>query len=262
MTTAILALLVVAVALLIALLLRVSGRGAESALLQQQLRDAGFTVRAGVSDMPTAFVAEWGRGKPVIGILAEFDALPGLSQDTVPFRKALTEGGSGHGCGHNTMAASGVGAAIGLAAIADELPGEIVFLGTPAEERGSGKQFMIDDGLFEGPGAMFAKIEVRPVADELTRFLDDNSGVVYGTSDDTFHFKDGEVRSMKTRWSATVQKEGDLWKLVDVHFSANVLDNPLLSTAKSYAVKLAVGGLFAGLVIGVLLMALLRRRRS
>ena len=58
--------------------------------------------------------------------------------------------GSGHGCGHNTMAASGVGAAIALAAIADELPGEIVFLGTPAEERGSGKQIMIDDGLFDG----------------------------------------------------------------------------------------------------------------
>ena len=72
--------------------------------------------------------------QPRIGILAEYDALPGL----------------GHGCGHNTMAASGVGAAIALAAVRDELPGEIVFLGTPAEERGSGKQFMLDDGLFEG----------------------------------------------------------------------------------------------------------------
>jgi amidohydrolase len=71
-------------------------------------------------------------GGPRIGILAEYDALPGL----------------GHGCGHNTMAASGVAAAIGLAAIAADLPGEIVFLGTPAEERGSGKQVMIDDGLF------------------------------------------------------------------------------------------------------------------
>jgi amidohydrolase len=71
---------------------------------------------------------------PRIGILAEYDALPGL----------------GHGCGHNTMAASGVAAAIGLAAIREALPGEIVFLGTPAEERGSGKQVMIDDGLFAG----------------------------------------------------------------------------------------------------------------
>ncbi len=77
-----------------------------------------------------------GRGPdgPRIGVLAEYDALPGL----------------GHGCGHNTMAASGVGAAIALAAVRDAFAGEIVFLGTPAEERGSGKQFMLDDGLFEG----------------------------------------------------------------------------------------------------------------
>ena len=71
---------------------------------------------------------------PRVGVLAEYDALPGL----------------GHGCGHNTMAASGVGAAIALAAVRDSFAGEVVFLGTPAEERGSGKQFMLDDGLFEG----------------------------------------------------------------------------------------------------------------
>ncbi|CAN5797935.1 M20 family metallopeptidase [soil metagenome] len=75
-----------------------------------------------------------GTDGPRIGILAEYDALPGL----------------GHGCGHNTMAASGVGAAIALASVASQLRGEIVFLGTPAEERGSGKQFMIDDGLLDG----------------------------------------------------------------------------------------------------------------
>ncbi len=94
---------------------------------------------------------------PRIGILAEYDALPGL----------------GHGCGHNTMAASGVGAAIALAALADELPGEIVFLGTPAEERGSGKQIMIDDGLFEGLDAALLyhpcdrnHVESHPLASE------------------------------------------------------------------------------------------------
>ena len=75
-----------------------------------------------------------GPNGPRIGVLAEYDALPGL----------------GHGCGHNTMAASGVGAAIALAAVRESFAGEIVFLGTPAEERGSGKQFMLDDGLFEG----------------------------------------------------------------------------------------------------------------
>jgi amidohydrolase len=104
-------------------------------------------------------VRRGGRGgtKPRIGILAEYDALPGL----------------GHGCGHNTMAASGVGAAIALAAVADELPGEIVFLGTPAEERGSGKQIMIDDGLFEGVDAALlyhpcdrSHVESFPLASE------------------------------------------------------------------------------------------------
>jgi amidohydrolase len=98
----------------------------------------GFLVELPVGRLSTAVRARMagGRGSdgPRVGILAEYDALPGL----------------GHGCGHNSMAASGVGAAIALASLAPELSGEIVFLGTPAEERGSGKQFMIDDGLFEG----------------------------------------------------------------------------------------------------------------
>ncbi|MGE3617784.1 MAG: amidohydrolase, partial [Gemmatimonadales bacterium] len=72
-----------------------------SALLQDQLRAAGFRVEAGVADIPTAFVASWGQGKPVIAIIGEFDALPGLSQDAVPGRKVLIEGGPGHGCGHH-----------------------------------------------------------------------------------------------------------------------------------------------------------------
>jgi amidohydrolase len=98
----------------------------------------GYVVEHPAGSLATAVRAIRRGGRPGdgprIGILAEYDALPGL----------------GHGCGHNTMAASGVGAAIALAAVADELPGEIVFLGTPAEERGSGKQIMIEDGLFEG----------------------------------------------------------------------------------------------------------------
>jgi amidohydrolase len=104
----------------------------------ETLRRHGFEVEHPAGRLATAIraVRVGGRGgdRPRIGILAEYDALPGL----------------GHGCGHNTMAASGAGAAIALAAIADELPGEIVFLGTPAEERGSGKAFMIEDGLFAG----------------------------------------------------------------------------------------------------------------
>ena len=121
----------------------------------------GFAVERPAGRLATAIraIRPGGRGgpRPRIGILAEYDALPGL----------------GHGCGHNTMAASGVGAAIALAALGDELPGEIVFLGTPAEERGSGKQFMIDDGLFEGIDAaiMFHPcdrnhVESHPLASE------------------------------------------------------------------------------------------------
>jgi len=98
----------------------------------------GYRVERPAGRLATAVrgVLPGGRGGPGprVGVLAEYDALPGL----------------GHGCGHNLMAASGVGAAIGLAAVAGEVPGAVVFLGTPAEERGSGKQVMIDDGLFEG----------------------------------------------------------------------------------------------------------------
>ena len=109
-----------------------------AAWVAEAVRGRGYEVEHPAGRLATAVRGRLrgGRGTdgPRIGILAEYDALPGL----------------GHGCGHNTMAASGVGAAIGLAAVADEIAGEIVFLGTPAEERGSGKQFMIDDGLFEG----------------------------------------------------------------------------------------------------------------
>ncbi len=104
----------------------------------ESLARAGFAVDLPAGRLATAIrgrlVGGRGGDGPRIGVLAEYDALPGL----------------GHGCGHNTMAASGVGAALALAAVRDAFAGEIVFLGTPAEERGSGKQFMLDDGLFEG----------------------------------------------------------------------------------------------------------------
>jgi amidohydrolase len=109
-----------------------------SAWVAEALKRHGFAVEYPAGSLSTAIRAVRRGGKdgdgPRIGILAEYDALPGL----------------GHGCGHNTMAAAGVGTAIALASMADELPGEIVFFGTPAEERGSGKAQMIADGLFEG----------------------------------------------------------------------------------------------------------------
>jgi len=111
------------------------------ARVAEAIRRHGYEVEHPVGRLATAVRGRMhgalGGARPRIAILAEYDALPGL----------------GHGCGHNTMAASGVGAALALAALADRLPGEIVFLGTPAEERGNGKQIMIDDGLFEGVDA-------------------------------------------------------------------------------------------------------------
>src|SRR5262245_54041003 len=112
-----------------------------SALLQEQLRAAGFKVEAGVAEIPTAFVATWGSGSPVIGILGEFDALPGLSQDAQPTRKPLIEGGPGHGCGHHLFGTASLGAAIAVKEwlTANGKSGTIKFFGTPAEEGGGGK---------------------------------------------------------------------------------------------------------------------------
>jgi aminobenzoyl-glutamate utilization protein B len=122
-----------------------------SALLQKQLRDAGFEVQAGVAEIPTAFVATYGSGKPVIGILAEFDALPGLSQGAVPSRQILREGAAGHACGHHLYGTGSIAAAI---AVKDWLAssrrtGTIRLYGTPAEEGGSGKVYMVRAGLFD-----------------------------------------------------------------------------------------------------------------
>ena len=121
-------------------------------LLRDQLRAAGFRITENVGGIPTAFVAEWGKGKPVAGIMGEFDALPGLSQEAVPERKPRVEGGAGHGCGHNLFGVAAVHAAIAVKRRleAKGLPGTIRFFGTPAEEGGSGKVYMIRAGAFEG----------------------------------------------------------------------------------------------------------------
>jgi aminobenzoyl-glutamate utilization protein B len=122
-----------------------------SALLQSQLKAAGFRVESGVADEPTAFIASYGQGKPVIAILGEFDALPGLSQQAVPERDPVVVGGSGHGCGHNLL---GSGAALAAVAAkqymeAHHIAGTLRYYGTPAEESGDGKVYMVRAGLFK-----------------------------------------------------------------------------------------------------------------
>ncbi|MGI8745874.1 MAG: amidohydrolase [Bryobacteraceae bacterium] len=120
-------------------------------LLKSELRSAGFTLAGNVAAIPTAFTATWGRGKPVIGIMGEYDALPGLSQEDVPDRKPLIAGGPGHGCGHNLLGAASLFAAVTIKDWMAEkkIPGTIRFYGTPAEEGGGGKLYMIRAGAFK-----------------------------------------------------------------------------------------------------------------
>lgn len=122
-----------------------------SELLQQTLRDEGFSIEAGVAAIPTAFVASFGSGGPVIGILAEFDALPGINQDSVPARSPIEGKTAGHACGHNLFGAGSVGAAIAVRHWLQESgqPGTVRVYGTPAEEGGSGKVYMVRAGLFD-----------------------------------------------------------------------------------------------------------------
>ncbi len=122
-----------------------------SALLQEQLRQAEFQVKSGIADIPTAFVASYGRGEPVIGILAEFDALPGLSQEAVPSRQTRLDNTSGHACGHHLFGTASTAAAIAIKAWLSQsgTQGTIRLYGTPAEEGGSGKVYMVRAGLFD-----------------------------------------------------------------------------------------------------------------
>lgn len=118
--------------------------------LADALEAEGFTIRRGVAGMPTAFAASWGSGKPVIGFLGEYDALPGVSQEASPVRKEVQTGAPGHGCGHNLLGAGAFAAAIGLKHELESqgLPGTVEYFGCPAEENFSGKAFMARDGLF------------------------------------------------------------------------------------------------------------------
>ena len=122
-----------------------------SGLLQRHLRDAEFKVEAGVAGIPTAFVASFGSGRPVIAILAEFDALPGITQSRSPERDAVAAKPAGHACGHHLF---GTGSTAAALAVKDWLassgrPGTIRVYGTPAEEGGSGKVYMVRGGLFD-----------------------------------------------------------------------------------------------------------------
>jgi aminobenzoyl-glutamate utilization protein B len=116
-----------------------------SDLLQKQLRDAGFSVEANVAGMPTAFVASYGSGSPVIGILAEYDALPGISQTRSPVRTIRTDAAAGHACGHHLFGTGSTAAGIAVSEWLKESgqSGTIRVYGTPAEEGGAGKVYVV-----------------------------------------------------------------------------------------------------------------------
>jgi aminobenzoyl-glutamate utilization protein B len=122
-----------------------------TALLQKTLKDEGFSVQAGVAEIPTAFVATYGSGLPVIGILAEFDALPGLAQKAVPEKSGIEGQAGGHGCGHHLFGTASVAAGIAIKNLIKEnkFTGTVKIFGCPAEEGGSGKVYMVRAGLFK-----------------------------------------------------------------------------------------------------------------
>ncbi|MBA6414165.1 amidohydrolase [Parahaliea sp. F7430] len=121
-----------------------------SALLQDTLKAEGFSIDSAVADIPTAFVASYGSGAPVIALLAEFDALPGISQSAAAVREELADKSSGHACGHHLFGAGSTAAAIAIKNWLQEqdLPGTVRLYGTPAEEGGSGKVYLVRAGLF------------------------------------------------------------------------------------------------------------------
>ena len=122
-----------------------------SEILADYAEANGFSVERGVAGMPTAFIATYGTGKPVISVLGEFDALPGISQKAQPTKAPLEAGAAGHGCGHNLFGTASLGAAIAVKELIEKgkLKGTVKFFGTPAEEKFFGKIWMVKEGLWD-----------------------------------------------------------------------------------------------------------------
>ena len=127
-----------------------------SAKLQAALRDEGFDVESGVAGLDTAFVARYGEDDPVVGTMGEFDALPGMSQKVGAEREPVEEGAPGHGCGHNLFGVASLGGAIAVKRAIErgDVEGSVMYFGTPAEEAGAGKVFMVRAGAFDPVDAL------------------------------------------------------------------------------------------------------------
>ena len=150
-----------------------------AALLQETLQNAGFSIKKGVAGIPTAFIAEYGSGSPVIAIMGEFDALPGLSQKAIANKETAGKA-AGHACGHHLFGTASTAAAISTKEwlVANNIQGTIRFYGTPAEEGGSGKVYMVREGLFNDvdvalhwhPGAQNAASAGAALANKSAKF--------------------------------------------------------------------------------------------
>jgi len=143
----------------------------------------GFSVERNLAGVPTAFIATWGGGKPVIGINCEYDALPGLSQEVIPQKQPVVPGAPGHGCGHNLLGPGGAGAAVAIKSVMEKhgLAGTVRVLGAPAEEICIGKPFMARAGLFKGFDAI---IDWHPYY--LNQVLHDTCNAYFNMK---FHFR-------------------------------------------------------------------------
>ncbi len=119
--------------------------------LKDALREEGFEVETGVAGIDTAFVARFGTGDPVVGTMGEYDALPGMSQAATAEADPIEEGAPGHGCGHNLFGVASLGGAVAVKRAIERGPldGTVVYLGTPAEEAGGGKVYMVREGVFD-----------------------------------------------------------------------------------------------------------------
>jgi len=169
-----------------------------SALLIKTLEEEGFTVEKNVAGMPTCFIGTWGSGKPVIGILGEFDALPMISQKPgVPKQDPLVEGGPGHGCGHNTMGTAGVAAAIAVkrSMVENRIQGTVKFFGSPAEETIISRPYMVRAGVFKDVDAV---IDNHAGAKFETSYGVSNSAIISVL----FTFKGKTAHSAGAPWSA------------------------------------------------------------
>ena len=118
------------------------------------------------------------------------------------------------------------------------------------------------DGLFEGPNAPVKAIVFKPRPDALTVFVDEKTGLSYGTSEDAYTFTKGGTRVMRSRWSASVYKDDDGWKLLSLHMSANVLDNPLLTAASKLLYQVGAGALVIGFLLGFMLKGVTQSKKG